>query len=113
MIRILSLYGPKPRLGGGEHHARVVAAGLGKGRGKLTGEKPAFVILLHLGVYAQHRLYALAGSFQYGRNGGADDVASRFCVSRVPVGPKARQTRVRKIEHDTDHAWMEVISTFV
>lgn len=61
----------------------------------------------------QHGGDAFAGGLQYTGHGGADDVASRFRISRVPMGPKAYEARVRIVEYDTDHAWMEVISTLV
>ena len=113
MIRVLSLYGPQARFGGGEHHARVVPLGRGKRRGKHSLEKPAVVILLGVEGDVQHAFNALAGSFQYAGHRGAHNVASRFRVAGVAMGPKARKPRFVAVEYDADHAWMEVISTFV
>ena len=113
MIRILLLYGPKTCFRGGQHHAGVVKKMLRKRLGKHGLEKPGVVILLHAHIDMQYILHAHTGGLQHGRYSGADDVASRFRIARMPMSPKARQTCVCAIEYDADHASMEVISTLV
>jgi len=113
MIRILLLYGPKPCFCGSQHHAGVVKEVLRKGLGKHGLKKAGIIILLHAHINMQYILHAHAGGLQHGRYSGADNVASRFRIARMPVSPKARQTCVCAIEYDADHASMEVISTLV
>ena len=107
------MYGSNARLGDTEHNVRVVRLIFGERLGKHGFQKARIIVLMHLSGDPERAREPFAGGEQHGRYPGANDVASRFRVVRVAVGPKARQTRVIAEKNDADHASMEVISTLV